>query len=132
MLGVKRLLAGAKSGGDSVLEHLAVEQGLSELADRLLAARAQALLVVGIRVDAAISRLIDISLTGASGSTEILLPAGMRKTLIKGLLGAAAARCTPLLEPVAWAGLLRREKAGMSCMCPSYVSGSGCAVIAVI
>jgi hypothetical protein len=33
--------------------------------------------------------------------------------LIKDLLGAAASRCAPLCEPVAWAGLSCREMAGM-------------------
>ena len=42
LLGLERLLAGAEGGGERVLEHLAVDQRLGELADRLLAARPQA------------------------------------------------------------------------------------------
>lgn len=46
VLGLQRLLASPEGGGHGVLEHMAVEQGLGELADRLLAARPQAVLVV--------------------------------------------------------------------------------------
>lgn len=36
--------------------------------------------------------------------------------MIKGLLGAAKVRCAPMGEPVAWAGLLRRERAYRDCI----------------
>ena len=73
MLRLDRLLAGAEGRGDSVLEHVAVEQRLGELADRLLAASPQAVLIVVSALIAPDRCLIDISLTGASGSPEILL-----------------------------------------------------------
>ena len=46
LLGLDRLLAGAEGGGERVLQHLAVEQCLGQLADRLLAARPEAVLIV--------------------------------------------------------------------------------------
>ena len=46
MLGLQSLIAGAKGSGDGVLQHVAVEQGLGELADCLLAAGPEAVLVV--------------------------------------------------------------------------------------
>lgn len=46
VLGLERLLACAEGRGDCVLEHLAIEQRLGKLADRLLAARPQAVWVV--------------------------------------------------------------------------------------
>ena len=46
LLGLHRLLAGAEGRGEGVLEHVAVEERLRELGDRLLAASPQALLVV--------------------------------------------------------------------------------------
>jgi hypothetical protein len=72
VLSLERLLAGSKGSGNRVLEHLTVEQRLSEFPDRLLAAGAQAVLVVVLGVHRRFPGLIDISLTGASGWPEIL------------------------------------------------------------
>jgi hypothetical protein len=65
VLGLQRLLPRSERGGDGVLEQLAVEQGLGDLSDRLLAACAQPIRIVEFRVDGC-------SLTSTSGPTEIL------------------------------------------------------------
>jgi hypothetical protein len=46
LLSLESFLASAKGGSDRALQHLAIEQRLGELADGLLAARPQAVLVV--------------------------------------------------------------------------------------
>jgi hypothetical protein len=50
-----------------------------------------------------------VSLTSASGLAETLPGAGMKLSLIKGMLGGGRSRCAPLGKRVAWRCLLRGE-----------------------
>ena len=73
LLGLDRLLAGAEGGGDRVVKRRVVDQRLRQLADRLLAAGPQAVLLVIFKGHARpLSQFVDISLTSASGSAETL------------------------------------------------------------